>query len=150
MTDPSFHPLGSDAPATDQVGLAMSSIAAGWSLAVGLLAIVTYVAGDLASRSGAASIKEVSPDDPQVNVMVYGVMISLSLAFALAWILMRPVASSFRRFGLSMVAALGGFLFAMILTFVARQAIGAAALLALALIAFGATGLLMRRARAAA
>ena len=150
MTHQSIHPLGSDAPATDQVGLAMNAIAAGWSLAVGLLAIVTYVAGNLASRSGATTIKDVSPDDPQVNVMVYGVMISLSLAFALAWILMRPVASSFRRFGLSMVAALGGFLFAMIFTFVARQAVGATALLALAILAAGVTWLLMRRARAAA
>ena len=40
-----------------------------------------YVAGDLALRSGATTIKDVSPDDPQVNVMVYGVMLSLSLAF---------------------------------------------------------------------
>jgi hypothetical protein len=150
MTHPSIHPLGSDAPATDQVGLAMHAIAAGWALAVGLLAIVTYIAGDLAIRSGAATIKDVSPDDPQVNVMVYGVMLSLSLAFALAWILMRPVASSFRRFGLSMVAALGGFLLAMISTFVTRQAIGATALLGLALVALGTAWILMRRARAAA
>lgn len=150
MTHPSIHPLGADAPATDQVGLAMNSIAAGWSLAVGLLAVVTYVTADIASRSGATTIKDVSPDDPQVNVIVYGVMISLSMAFALAWILMRPVASSFRRFGLAMVAALGGFLFAMIFTFVARQAIGPVALLGLALVAFGACWLLARRARAAA
>ena len=150
MTEGSIHPLGADAPPTDQVGLAMRAVAAGWALAVAMLSVVTFLAADVASRSGAASIKDVSPDDPQVNIMVYGVMISLSLAFALAWHLMRPVASSFRRFGLSMVSSLGGFLLAMIFTLVARQAIGAGALLGLAALALGVAGHLARRARAAA
>ena len=101
-------------------------------------------------RSGASSLRDVSPGDPQVDVMIYGVLGSLFLAGALAWFLMRPVASTFRRFGLSMVAALGGFLWAMVLTYLVRELVAPAALLALAVVALGAVAYFSRRARAPA
>ena len=150
MTHPSPNPFGDAAPDTDQVGLAVRAVAAGWMAAVALLAVVTYVAGSYASQSGALTIKDVQPDDPQVNVMVYGVMFSLTVAFLLAWVLMRPVASSFRRLGLSMVAVLGGFLIAMLSTFLVRQLAGAMSLLVLAAVAALGAWHLARRARALA
>lgn len=147
---PSPNPLGDATAETDQVGLAMNAIAAGWALACALLGIVTFVAARLAASSGASALSDVKPDDPQVNVMIYGLMISLLAAGALAWALMGPIASSYRRFGLSMVSLLGGFLIAAVATFLARQVIGEAALGGLVIVASGVTALLIRRARAAA
>lgn len=147
---PSPNPLGDAAAETDQVGLAMNAIAAGWALACALLGVVTFVAARLAIASCANELTDVKPGDPQVNVMVYGLMLSLLAAGALAWTLMRPIASSYRRFGLSMMSLLGGFLIAAIATFLARQLLGEAALGALAVVAAAVTVLLARRARAAA
>lgn len=145
---PSPNPLGDAAAETDQVGLAMNAIAAGWALASALLGIVTFVAARLAASSGASALSDVQPDDPQVNVMIYGVMISLFAAGALAWTLMRPIASSYRRFGLSMVSLLGGFLIAAIATFLVRQLLGEPALGGLVIAGLAVTAMFIRRARA--
>lgn len=147
---PSPNPLGDAAAETDQVGLAMNAIAAGWALACALLGVVTMAAGWLAASSGASSLNDVKPDDPQVNMMVYGLMVSLLASGALAWTLMRPIASSYRRFGLSMVSLLGGFLIAAVATFLTRQLIGETALGGLVVAALVVMALLIRRARAAA
>lgn len=147
---PSPNPFGDDAPSTDQVGLAANAIGAGAAGSLAILSVATFVTGTLTERRAVTTLKDVSPNDPQVNVIVFGVVLALAAAAGTAWVLMSPVRQSFRRFGLSVVAAFGGFLVAAVLTTVLRETAGLVGLLALAVIGAGGVWYFSRKARAAA
>ena len=127
----------------------MRAIASGWAVAVALLSVVTFATHRIALGSGASTIAQVRPDDPQVDVIIYGLMAAVAVAGTVAWWLMQPVASTFRRFGLSMVGALGGFVIGAVLTTLAREIAGPTALLILAALSALAAVMLARRARLA-
>lgn len=114
---------------------------------VALLAVVVSVTVRLALASGITTPEALSPDATQVDVIVYGIVGTLALSGGVAWWLMRPIRSSYRRFGLTMVAVLGGFVVAAIVTAVVREAIGISALPALAVVSALAMLAAARRAR---
>lgn len=150
MTSPprtSPNPLGDAAATEDQVGLATAAIVSGFGLATGLLSAVTTVTVRLALASGISTPEALSPDAAQVNTIIYGIMGTLVVTGLLAWWLMIPIRSTYRRFGLTMVSVLGGFVIGAVLTAMVREAVGIGALPALGVI--GALGAFVagRRAR---
>lgn len=144
---PSPNPLGDAAATEDQVGLATAAIGAGLATALALLSLVTWGTFRLAIASGIDSVTALSPDAAQVDVISYGIMVTLLASGTMAWWLMTPVASSYRRFGLSMVAVLGGFVLSAITTTIVRETIGVAMLPGLAAVGAVLTILGIRRAR---
>lgn len=144
------NPLGDAAATTDQVGLAANAMAAGMATAVAVLAVVTWLTARLAANSGITSQAQLRPDLPAVNVMIYGTASAIFIAFGAGWWLMRPIQARYRRGGLSMVGAFGGFLLGVILTTVVRGLLGPTALLALAVAAVAVAAFFRGRALAAA
>ncbi len=149
MTDAplSPNPLGDAAATEDQVGLATASIGAGLGTAVASLSLVTWGTYRMALASGIDSVAALAPDAAHVNLITYGIVVTLLCSGLVAWWLMRPIASTYRRFGLTMVAVLGGFVLGAIGTTAVRELLGVALLPGLA-----GTGLLLaalaaRRAR---
>jgi hypothetical protein len=120
------NPLGDAAATEDQVGLAAAAIGAGLALATTLLSLVTWWTFRLAMASGIDTVEALSPDAAQVNVITYGLPVVFACTGFLAWWLMRPIASTYRRFGLTMVAVLGGFVVGAIVTALVRELAGAA------------------------
>lgn len=144
------NPFGDDAPATDQVGLAANAIGAGAAGALTILSGATFITGTLTESRAVTSLTDVSPDDAQVNIIVFGVVLALAVSAGTAWVLMSPVRQAFRRFGLSVVAAFGGFVAAAILTTILRETTGLVGLLGLAGIGAGGVWYFSRKARASA
>jgi hypothetical protein len=141
------NPLGDAAATEDQVGLAAAAIVSGFALAVALLSLVTWWTFRLAIASGIDTVEGLSPNAAQVNVITYGVPAVLAATGALAWWLMRPIASTYRRFGLSMVAVLGGFVLGMVVTTLVREFAGVSLLPGVASVASVLTLLAVRRTR---
>lgn len=141
------NPLGDAAATEDQVGLATAAIVAGFALATALLSGVTAITVHLALASGISTPEALSPDAAQVNTMIYGIMGTLVSTGVLAWWLMTPIRSTYRRFGLTMVSVLGGLVVGAVLTALVREMLGIAFLPALG--AVGLLGVLVaaRRAR---
>lgn len=151
MTDPNHpspNPLGGDAPTEDRVGLAANAMAAAMAAAVAALSVVNYTTTRLAASSGITSRANIT-DGLAVNVFIYGTATSVLLAGGVAWALMGPVDSHYRRGGLAMVSAFGGFLLSG-LTVPVRGLLGEPALLGLAASAVFIAAFFARRARAAA
>ena len=146
---PSPHPLGPDAPAEDQVGLAVRSVGAAMAAASAWLAVVIWASMALRGGAEATTVAEVDPGAAYVNVLLWGVVLALPLTGLVAWRLMAPVASNWRRGGLSMVGVLGGLSLAMLSTFVAWQLAGTAGLAGLAVLSAVAAVVLARQARRA-
>lgn len=92
----------------------------------------------------------INPDAAHVNLLLYGLVAGLALTGAVGWWLLAPVASLWRRGGLTMVGVLAGVSVGMLATFVARELGGVPALAGL--IGAGAVPavLLARAARRAA
>lgn len=149
MTDAplSPNPLGDAAATEDQVGLAVAAIAAGLALAVTLLSLLTWWTYRLAMASGIDRLEQLAPDAAQVNVITYGIPFTFACTGALAWWLMRPITSTYRRFGLTMVAVLGGFVAGAIVTALVRELVGAQLLPGGAVVGALLTLLAVRRAR---
>ncbi len=118
------NPLGDAAATEDQVGLATAAIVSGFGLATALLSAVTTVTVRLALASGISTPEALSPDAAQVNTMIYGIMVTLVGTGLLAWWLMIPIRSTYRRFGLTMVSVLGGFVLGAVLTALVREMAG--------------------------
>jgi energy-converting hydrogenase Eha subunit A len=108
---------------------------------------VVWATVRLALASGVTTREELSPDAPQVDVIVYGIVGTLVVTGVVAWGLMAPIRSSFRRFGLTMVAVLGGFVVAAGATALVRETLGIAALPGLAGLGALLTVAAARRAR---
>ena len=103
----------------------------------------------LADRIPARETWDLDPNAAYVNILTYGVSLGLLASGALAWWLMKPVDSLFRRGGLSLVAALGGASLGMFGTFIADAVAGSTGLIALGVPALVVAALLIRRARRA-
>jgi len=149
MTEPplSPNPLGDAAATEDQVGLAAAAIVSGFALATTLLSLLTWWTWRLAMASGIDRIEALAPDAAQVNVITYGLPAVFACTGFLAWWLMRPIASTYRRFGLTMVAVLGGFVIGAVVTALVRELAGAPALPAAAGVGAVLTLVAIRRTR---
>lgn len=149
MTDApiSPNPLGDAAATEDQVGLAAAAIGSGLALAVTLLSLLTWWTWRLAMASGVDTVEALSPDAAQVNVITYGLPVVFACTGFLAWWLMRPIASTYRRFGLTMVAVLGGFVVGAIVTALVRELAGAPFLPGAAVVGALLTVMAVRRTR---
>ena len=130
-THPSPNPFGEDAPTEDRVGLAANAMAAGVGVAVTAISMVTWATVRAAANSGITSRNNII-DGLAVNLLIYGTVTSVFLAGAAAFRLMAPVDSNYRRGGLAMVSAFGGFLVSIISTSLVRDLLGYQALLGLA------------------
>lgn len=132
---PEFSPLPPDAPTEDRIGTAVLAMEGGAAAAIAWFAALTYIQTHLVAASTAKSVAEIDPRSFDVNFMVYGSVLGIAFAGGTAWVLMATIPSSYRRGGLSMVAALGGTVAGAALTVPGRDHPGA--LLALAVIAGG-------------
>jgi hypothetical protein len=112
------------------------------------LAVVIWASMALREGQEAARLEEVDPGAAYVNVLLWGLVMTLPLSGLVAWRLMAPVASNWRRGGLSMVGVLGGLSLAMLTTYLAWQLTGGGGLLVLAALAALGAVVLARQARA--
>ena len=103
-----FSPLLPDAPTEDRIGTAVLAMEAGAAAAVAWFSALTYIQTHLVAESTATTVAEIDPRSFDVNFMVYGSVLGIAFAGCTAWVLMATIPSSYRRGGLSMVAALGG------------------------------------------
>lgn len=142
------NPLGEDAPTEDRVGVAANAMAAAMAFSIAAIAVVTWATARAAANSGVTS-RETIVDGLALNLLIYGTTLSVFASAGLAWWLMRLVGSSYRRGGLSIVAAFAGFLLSVILTMVVRGLLGSTALLGLAVLAAVVGGWFVGRTRAA-
>ena len=118
------------------------------AVAVAAIGIVTWATARAAVNSGITS-RETIRDGLAVNLVIYGTAGSVFLAGAVAWFLMSPIDSNYRRGGLSMVSAFAGFLLSVLLTMLVRGLLGEPALLVLSAGAAAVAFVFVRRARAA-
>ncbi|MEP6590009.1 MAG: hypothetical protein ABJC19_02395 [Gemmatimonadota bacterium] len=145
---PSPNPFGESAPKDDRVGLAANAMAAAMALAIAAIAVVTWATTYVAANSGITSRENIT-DGTAVNLLIYGTAIAVFGSAGVAWLLMGPVDSNYRRGGLAMVSAFGGFMLSVILTMMVRGVLGTTALLGLAAVAAVVAAWFARRARAA-
>ena len=117
---------------------------AGAASAVAWFAALTYIQTGLLASSTATSVAEIDPHSFDVNFMVYGSVLGIAFAGGVAWVLMAPIPSSYRRGGLSMVATLAGTVLGAALTMPGRGSPGL--LLALVVASAGLSIWLGRRA----
>lgn len=96
-----LSPTGEPA-APDHVGLAIRAIGAGTLAGVAVVSAMMWLVRTLQFR-GVAPLAP-TPADPVANLVLFG-WLGGALAGALAgWLVMRPIASAYRRGGLAMVA----------------------------------------------
>lgn len=152
MTTPpvSPNPLGDAAAKEDQVGLAGRAMGTGSALATALLSVVAYLTARAVEASGITTKEELTPDLLQVNLMVYGTVLTVFGVGLSTWFLLSPVESGFRRGGLSITTAFAGFVLGALLTMFVHAAFGAAALIPLGLAAAAVTLYGWKATRAAA
>ena len=129
----------------DPIRLALLAMGSGMSFG---LAVVS------ATVLGVDLLKPAVPSDtielgPAFYLLFFGTMAGLVLAGLVAWRLLSPVLSLYRRGGLSMVTALATVL-PMLLCMLVNQVAGRAGLAALGALALAVSLLLARRARQAA
>jgi hypothetical protein len=117
---PEFSPVPSDAPTEDRIGTAVLAMEAAAATAIAWFATLTWIQTRLLSGSTVKSVAEINPHSFDVNFMVYGSVLGMAFAGCTAWILMAPIPSSYRRGGLSMVAAFAGTVIGALLTIPGR------------------------------
>lgn len=149
LEHPSPNPLGADAPDDDRVGLAANAMAAAMAVAVAAISLVALATRRAAASSGITS-RDTIVDGLAVDIVIYGTVASVFLAGGVAWTLMKPIDSNYRRGGLAIVSAFGGFLLSVILTMLVRGLLGDTALPGLAVVGAAIAVFFARRARAAA
>jgi hypothetical protein len=118
----------------------------GSGMAFGLAAVSVTVLGVDYLRPEAPSSNVAS--GPAFYLLMFGTVFGLVLAGAVAWRLLAPVPSTYRRGGLSLVTAMATIL-PMLLCMAANQLGGRAGLVGLALLALLVAALLAGRARRA-
>ncbi len=124
------------------LGLALRSVAAGTSAGVALVAATMWLMRTL-QESGAAPL-DPEPNDPIANLVLFGWVGGAIIGGCVAWVLMRPLTSTYRRGALAMVAGFAGLLLAM-LTGPVDISVGRWGLLGLAAISGGLAYWLARR-----
>lgn len=122
-------PLVSDQATEDQIGLAVRAVGAAFCTAIAWLGFLTWATLQVGGPEAAVPAEQINPDAAHVNLLLYGLTACLVVTGALGWRLLRPVGSTFRRGGLTMVGVLGGVSLGMLATFLARELGGANALL---------------------
>ena len=143
---PEFSPLPPDAPTEDRIGTAVLAMGSGAAAAVTWFAVLTSIQLRILEHSTAKTVAEINPQAADTNFMIVGMLLGMVFAAAVAWTLMFPIPSSYRRGGLAMVAAFAGTVIAGILTSAARVLGGAPILVAIAIVACGLALWLGRRA----
>jgi hypothetical protein len=128
----------------DPIGLAM--LAMGSGMAFGLAVVTVTVLGVDLLRPAAPS--PVVDAGPSFYLLVFGTVAGLLLAGVVAWRLLAPIPSTYRRGGLSLVTGFATVI-PMLLCMVVNQAAGRAGLAGLAVAALGVSLLLAARARRA-
>jgi hypothetical protein len=141
---PEFSPLPDDAPTTDRIGTAVLAMEGAAATAIGWFALLAFIQTRLLLGSTARNVGEIDPHSFDVNFMVYGSVLGLAVAGCTSWLLMGSIPSSYRRGGLSMVAAFAGSVAGAIITVPARGE--PLVLLGVGVVALGAAVLLGRRA----
>ena len=149
MTNPPT-PLISDQATEDQIGLAVRAVGAAFFTAIGWLGFLTWGTLTVGGPDAAVAAEQIDPGAAHVNLLLYGLSACLAVTGAVAWRLLRPVGSTFRRGGLTMVGVLGGVSLGMLATFLARELGGATALLATGVVGIVLAVLLARAALRAA
>ncbi|HEY4321055.1 MAG TPA: hypothetical protein VGM77_07725 [Gemmatimonadales bacterium] len=132
---PADSPVGPDAPTEDRIGTAGYAMAAAACTAVTWFALLTFIQTQLIAGSTVQTVSQVDPQSFAVNFLVYGALLGISFSAVVAWVLMAPIPSSYRRGGLAMAGALAGTVPAGALTVLVRALGGAGLLLVLALLA---------------
>jgi hypothetical protein len=122
------NPLGEFAATSDQVPLAAWSMFAGVMASVAWLGVITWITQRIGRGTTATSVEQLDPGALHVNLLLYGTVAGLAVAGALAYWLMSPIASLWRRGGIAVVSALAGLCVGMLVTFVARETGGELAL----------------------
>jgi len=140
------NPFGTDAPTEDRVGLAVGSVLTAVAASVAWFAVLTFMVAGLRPTAGPAQI---DTSAGYVNLFLYGLLGGLAFTAVTAWFLMSPIDSTFRRGGLSIVAAFLGFVVSMGITFLTNEFLGGTALLGVALVALALAVFFGRRIRAA-
>ena len=132
----------------DPVRLAL--LAMGSAVAFGLGVVSATVLGVDLIRPPATSAASAAPQlGAPLYLLVFGTLAGLVLAGIVAWRLLSPVLSLYRRGGLSIVSGLATVL-AMLLCIPVHQLAGRAGLAVLGTLALGVSALLARGARRAA
>lgn len=122
-------PLIADQATEDQIGLAVRAVGAAFCTAIGWLGFVTWGTLMVGGPTAPVPAGQIDPRAAHVNLLLYGFSACLAVTGAVGWRLLRPVGSTWRRGGLTMVGVLGGISLAMLATFLARELGGAGALL---------------------
>lgn len=148
MTDapPSPNPLADPTVTEDLVPVAGRAVGAEFATAVACLAVVTWGTLHLAAGQAVTRREEIDPGAAYVNLLLYGVFATVPVTAIVGWRLMRPIANTWRRLGITSVGVFGGMALGMVATIAARELGGALALAGLAL----ASGLLAVRLAIAA
>ena len=123
----------------------MRSVAAATALGTALAALTLFGVRALIGDTPASDTPVTT--GPAPLLLLAGTMAALLLSAGVAWHLLAPIDSYYRRGGLAMVSAFGTFVMAVLATPL-HHFLGPIALLALALFA-GATGLVLARERRA-
>ncbi len=131
------------------MALAVNAMAAGAAISVALFAVVTWGTLQLTRLSGVTDISEVAPTSAATNFIAFGTVAALFGTMALTWLLLRPVRSPYRRWGIAMVATLGGAVLSLVATLAARWLLASGGLLVLLVLALLVTRVFVRRTRAA-
>lgn|SRR5690606_25800079 len=125
----STQPLIPDAPEVDQVPLAIRAVLASFATAVAWLGFLTFTTLAVGTDSTATTATEIDPGALHVNLLLYGFTVGMVVTGLVCWLLLRTVASTWRRFALAVVGVLGGFTLGMLVTIFARGLGGKTALM---------------------
>ena len=144
MTDPTPHQtsVSGEPAAPEHVGVAFRAILFGTITGTGLVALVMWGVRTLQLQNPAMTTA--ATGGPIFTLGVGGTLAGLLLATGLAWSLMRPLRSSFRRGGLSVIAGFATVI-VMLLTIAIDYFAGRWALLGFAALCALACALLARR-----
>jgi hypothetical protein len=127
------------------VGIAFRAMLFGTLMGAGLVALALW--GARTVQLGGAAPAGTPPAGPVFNLVVGGTLAGLGLAVAVAWSLMRPLRSAYRRGGLAIVAGFATFL-VMLPTVLLDHLLGRAGLLSFAAACAIGCALLARRVAA--
>jgi hypothetical protein len=134
--------ISGEPAAPHHVGIAIRAIAFGTLMGAGLVSIAMWGARRL--QAGTGPVEGPPAASPAFPLVVGGTLAGLGLAIVVAWSLMRPLRSAYRRGGLANVAGFATFV-AMLPTMAIDQAVGPWGLLGFAAVCALGCALLARK-----
>lgn len=127
----------------DPLGLAVAAVGSAVASGLAVVAATTLTVDALRPAGGAG------PDlGAPFQVLLWGTVAGIALAAVVAWRLLSPLGSAYRRGGLALVSAFATVI-AMLVCIPVNQTLGRAGLAGLAALSLGVAALLGRRARVA-